>query len=199
VVTFFALLVVAALDHRFGWSRLPTPVVLIGNVLAALGLCIAMLVVVQTKYAAANITVEADQKVVTAAHHTTRCHPFPSCQPAERNMPGGTTRRNYEVRTDAFEEHRPHLRAVPYRMLGLLTEGDDAVWLRWVDGFSISSACGSPVAAGRLPPVRAQPSAGRRKSTGNGHRGIPGHHRGAQCRNHHARWNYTARQCFSAT
>lgn len=34
---------------------------------------------------------------------------------------------------DQFEEHRAHLRAVAYRMLGSLTEGDDAVqdtWLR---------------------------------------------------------------------
>ena len=27
---------------------------------------------------------------------------------------------------DRFEEHRPHLRAVAYRMLGSLTEADDA-------------------------------------------------------------------------
>src|SRR5215469_3266835 len=34
---------------------------------------------------------------------------------------------------DRFERHRPHLRAVAYRMLGSLTEADDAVqdtWLR---------------------------------------------------------------------
>src|SRR5437764_13179027 len=34
---------------------------------------------------------------------------------------------------ERFEEHRPHLRAVAYRMLGSLTEADDAVqdtWLR---------------------------------------------------------------------
>ena len=34
---------------------------------------------------------------------------------------------------DRFEEHRPRLRAVAYRMLGSLAEADDAVqdtWLR---------------------------------------------------------------------
>src|SRR5688500_5015887 len=34
---------------------------------------------------------------------------------------------------ERFEEHRPHLRAVAYKMLGSLTEADDAVqdaWLR---------------------------------------------------------------------
>lgn len=34
---------------------------------------------------------------------------------------------------DRFEEHRPHLRAVAHRMLGSLSEADDAIqdtWLR---------------------------------------------------------------------
>jgi len=33
---------------------------------------------------------------------------------------------------DRFEEHRPHLRAVAYRMLGSLTEADDAVQEAWL-------------------------------------------------------------------
>jgi len=33
---------------------------------------------------------------------------------------------------DRFQEHRPHLRAVAYRMLGSLTEADDAVQDAWV-------------------------------------------------------------------
>ena len=32
----------------------------------------------------------------------------------------------------AFEEHRPHLQAVAYRMLGSLTEADDAVQEAWL-------------------------------------------------------------------
>src|SRR5437763_6224711 len=39
----------------------------------------------------------------------------------------------HELLAQQFEEHRPHLRAVAYRMLGSLSEADDAVqdaWLR---------------------------------------------------------------------
>src|SRR5919107_463633 len=40
---------------------------------------------------------------------------------------------DHEWLAERFEEHRPHLRAVAYRMLGSLSEADDAVqdaWLR---------------------------------------------------------------------
>jgi protein-S-isoprenylcysteine O-methyltransferase Ste14 len=47
---FFAVLVVSALDHRFGWSQVSIPVVLIGDVLVAVGLGIALLVVQQNSY-----------------------------------------------------------------------------------------------------------------------------------------------------
>jgi RNA polymerase sigma factor (sigma-70 family) len=36
------------------------------------------------------------------------------------------------VQAETFEEHRPHLRAVAYRMLGSLTEADDAVQEAWL-------------------------------------------------------------------
>jgi RNA polymerase sigma factor (sigma-70 family) len=36
------------------------------------------------------------------------------------------------VQEQSFEEHRPHLRAVAYRMLGSLTEADDAVQEAWL-------------------------------------------------------------------
>ena len=75
-LTFFALLVAAGLDHRFGWSTVPTALVFVGNVLVAIGLGIAMLVVVQNSYAAANITVEADQTVVSTGLYGLVRHPM---------------------------------------------------------------------------------------------------------------------------
>ena len=73
---FFALLVVSALDHRFGWSNVPTSVVLIGDVLVVVGLGITLLVVQQNSYAAANITVEADQEVVSTGLYGLVRHPM---------------------------------------------------------------------------------------------------------------------------
>ena len=35
-------------------------------------------------------------------------------------------------RAERFEEHRPHLRAVAYRMLGSLTEADDVMQVTWL-------------------------------------------------------------------
>lgn len=71
-----AMFVVSALDHRFGWSQVPTVVVLIGNVLVAVGLGLAMLVVQQNSYAAANITVEADQQLVSTGLYGLVRHPM---------------------------------------------------------------------------------------------------------------------------
>jgi protein-S-isoprenylcysteine O-methyltransferase Ste14 len=75
-LTFFALLVAAGFDHRFDWSTVPLPLVFIGNVLVVVGLGIAMLVVVQNNYAAANITVEADQTLVSTGLYGLVRHPM---------------------------------------------------------------------------------------------------------------------------
>ena len=38
----------------------------------------------------------------------------------------------WTTRPERFEEHRAHLRAVAYRMLGSLSEADDAVQETWI-------------------------------------------------------------------
>jgi protein-S-isoprenylcysteine O-methyltransferase Ste14 len=71
-----AMFVVSALDHRFGWSQVPPAVVLVGAVLVAAGLGISMLVVQQNNYAAANITVEEGQEVVSTGLYGLVRHPM---------------------------------------------------------------------------------------------------------------------------
>jgi protein-S-isoprenylcysteine O-methyltransferase Ste14 len=75
-VCFPAMFVVSALDHRFGWSPVPAQLSLVGDVLVAVGLGVAMLVVIQNGYAAANITVESDQTLVSTGLYGLVRHPM---------------------------------------------------------------------------------------------------------------------------
>lgn len=76
MLTVVAGLVVSALDHRFGWSSVPTGVVVLGNVLVAAGLGVAQFVVIQNAFAAATITVETGQPVVTTGLYAIVRHPM---------------------------------------------------------------------------------------------------------------------------
>jgi protein-S-isoprenylcysteine O-methyltransferase Ste14 len=71
-----ALIVVSVLDHRFGWSPVPAAICLVGDVLVAIGLGMAMLVVIQNGYAASTITVESGQKLVSTGLYALVRHPM---------------------------------------------------------------------------------------------------------------------------
>lgn len=71
-----ATFVLSALDHRFGWSQVPVWLVIVGNVLVAVGLSVAQLVVVQNNYAAATVQVEADQPLVSTGLYGLVRHPM---------------------------------------------------------------------------------------------------------------------------
>jgi len=75
-ICFPAMFVVSALDHRFGWSPVPASISLVGDVLVAVGLGIAMLVVIQNGYAAVNVTVEAGQQLVSTGLYGLVRHPM---------------------------------------------------------------------------------------------------------------------------
>ncbi len=71
-----ATFVVSALDHRFGWSPVPTATCLVGDVLVAVGLGVTMLVIIQNSYAAATVRVEAGQKLVSTGLYGLMRHPM---------------------------------------------------------------------------------------------------------------------------
>jgi protein-S-isoprenylcysteine O-methyltransferase Ste14 len=76
ILMIVAVAVVSALDHRFGWSSVPTSVVIFGCVLVAVGLGISQIVIFQNNYAAATIAVEAEQKVVSTGLYGLVRHPM---------------------------------------------------------------------------------------------------------------------------
>ena len=71
-----ALMGFSAFDHRFGWSKVPASISVIGDVLVAVGLSVAMLVVIQNGYAAANITVESEQTLASTGLYGRVRHPM---------------------------------------------------------------------------------------------------------------------------
>jgi protein-S-isoprenylcysteine O-methyltransferase Ste14 len=75
-VCFPAMFVVSAFDHRFGWSTVPTTVTVVGDIVVAVGLGVAMLVVIQNGYAAANVTVESEQTLVSTGLYGLVRHPM---------------------------------------------------------------------------------------------------------------------------
>ena len=76
LVSVVAAVVLSAFDHRFGWSSVPTPVVVFGDVLVAAGLGIAQLVVIQNSWAAATITIEDGQRLVSTGLYGLVRHPM---------------------------------------------------------------------------------------------------------------------------
>ena len=71
-----AMVVVSALDHRFGWSPVPTAVCLVGEVLLAVGLGVSAAVVIQNSYAAATVRVKEGQTVVSTGLYGLVRHPM---------------------------------------------------------------------------------------------------------------------------
>lgn len=72
----FAAMVFSAVDHRFGWSSVPAWLSLLGDVVVALGLGIAMLVIIQNGYAAATVRVEEGQALVSRGLYRYVRHPM---------------------------------------------------------------------------------------------------------------------------
>ena len=73
---FVMLLVVSALDHRFGWSQVPVWVSVLGNALVALGLMIDLRVFRENSYGGSTIERMEGQKVITTGPYALMRHPM---------------------------------------------------------------------------------------------------------------------------
>lgn len=75
-LAFAAVIVIPALDHRFGWSAVPWYIVIIGDILVALGILIIFFVFKENSFTAATIEVAADQKVISTGPYVRVRHPM---------------------------------------------------------------------------------------------------------------------------
>jgi protein-S-isoprenylcysteine O-methyltransferase Ste14 len=73
---FIALLVVPALDYRFGWSVLPLAVVTAGDALVAIGFYFTFLVYKENTVTSATIEVAENQKVISTGPYALVRHPM---------------------------------------------------------------------------------------------------------------------------
>jgi protein-S-isoprenylcysteine O-methyltransferase Ste14 len=75
-IGFIALLVVPALDHRFGWSAVPLGEVVAGDLLVALGFYLIFLVYRENTFTSATIEVAESQKVISTGPYARVRHPM---------------------------------------------------------------------------------------------------------------------------
>jgi len=75
-LAFAAVIVIPALDHRFGWSAVPWFVVIVGDIFVALGILIIFFVFKENSFTAATIEVAANQKVISTGPYARVRHPM---------------------------------------------------------------------------------------------------------------------------
>ena len=75
-IGFGALVLVPALDRRFGWSRVPTSIVIAADILVALGFVFIFFVYRENTFTAATIQVTEGQTVVSTGPYALVRHPM---------------------------------------------------------------------------------------------------------------------------
>ncbi|MGH7302245.1 MAG: methyltransferase family protein [Candidatus Rokuibacteriota bacterium] len=75
-IGFIALLIVPALDHRFGWSTVPLVSVAAGNVLVAVGFYLISLAYRENTFASATIQIAKNQTVISTGPYAIVRHPL---------------------------------------------------------------------------------------------------------------------------
>ena len=75
-LAFIGLLLLPALDRRFGWSHMPPAVALAGNLLVALGWLGIYVVFRENSFTSATIEVTPDQRVISTGPYARIRHPM---------------------------------------------------------------------------------------------------------------------------
>lgn len=75
-ILFLALFIVPAIDHRFGWSRVPASASIAGDALIFVGFAIVFIVFRENTYTSGIIEVAAGQNVISTGPYSLVRHPM---------------------------------------------------------------------------------------------------------------------------
>ena len=75
-IVFILLFVVPGLDHLFGWSRVPTAVVMAADVAVAVGFWIVFCTFLENSFASSIVEVREGQRVITTGPYAVVRHPM---------------------------------------------------------------------------------------------------------------------------
>jgi protein-S-isoprenylcysteine O-methyltransferase Ste14 len=75
-IGYIGLLAIPALDHRLQWSHVPRAVVVLGDVLVAVGCYLVFLVFRENSFTSATIEIAGDQKVISTGPYSIVRHPM---------------------------------------------------------------------------------------------------------------------------
>ena len=73
---FMAVIILPAIDHRFGWSLVPLNIIILGDILVALGLLAVFFVFKENSYTSATIEVGPEQKLISTGPYAIVRHPM---------------------------------------------------------------------------------------------------------------------------
>ncbi|MEZ4862804.1 MAG: isoprenylcysteine carboxylmethyltransferase family protein [Caldilineaceae bacterium] len=76
IAVFLVLLMLPGFDRRFGWSAVPTWLVLAADLLILLGYLFVVWTLLENEYAARTVEVEAQQRVITTGPYALVRHPM---------------------------------------------------------------------------------------------------------------------------
>lgn len=76
IAAFVGLIIVAGLDHRFGWSHVPTAVVILADLLIVLSFALFNMVCKENEFASATIELAKDQTVISTGPYGLVRHPM---------------------------------------------------------------------------------------------------------------------------
>ena len=75
-LAFIGLLIVPALDRRFAWSQMPSPMALAGHVIFLLGWAAIFFVFRENSFASATVELAPDQRVISTGPYALVRHPM---------------------------------------------------------------------------------------------------------------------------